>query len=162
MGSAPASLADNPFLITLLLEMQTTIFLRTEMSRKTEYVHNPCFLSANILKILGVFAENQKTKTIFQGTRIPLISWFEAIWTILSYKKGISSVQLGENIKVSQKTAWFMMHRIRKALGIDNDVGSEDEGGGGKLSGTVEIDETFNWRKEQEQALEQESSKKSR
>jgi len=40
--------------------MQTTIFLRTEMSRKTEYVHNPCFLSANILKILGVFAENQK------------------------------------------------------------------------------------------------------
>ena len=59
MGSAPASLADNPFLITLLLEMQTTIFLRTEMSRKTEYVHNPCFLSANILKILGVFAENQ-------------------------------------------------------------------------------------------------------
>lgn len=84
-----------------------------------------------------------KTKTIFQGTRIPLISWFEAIWTILSYKKGISSVQLGENIKVSQKTAWFMMHRIRKALGIDNDVGSEDEGGGGKLSGTVEIDETF-------------------
>ena len=60
MGSAPASLADNPFLITLLLEMQTTIFLRTEMSRKTEYVHNPCFLSANILKILGVFAEKQK------------------------------------------------------------------------------------------------------
>ena len=59
MGSAPASLADNPFLITLLLEMQTTIFLRTEMSRKTEYVHNPCFLSANILKILGEFAENQ-------------------------------------------------------------------------------------------------------
>lgn len=36
-----------------------------------------------------------------------------------------------------------MMHRIRKALGIDNDVGSEDEGGGGKLNGTVEIDETF-------------------
>ena len=62
MGSAPASLADNPFLITLLLEMQTTIFLRTEMSRKTEYVHNPCFLSANILKILGVFAENQKNQ----------------------------------------------------------------------------------------------------
>ena len=63
MGSAPASLADNPFLITLLLEMQTTIFLRTEMSRKTEYVHNPCFLSANILKILGVFAENQKKES---------------------------------------------------------------------------------------------------
>lgn len=73
MGSAPASLADNPFLITLLLEMQTTIFLRTEMSRKTEYVHNPCFLSANILKILGVFAENQKKITIF----VPLVCCHE-------------------------------------------------------------------------------------
>ena len=75
MGSAPASLADNPFLITLLLEMQTTIFLRTEMSRKTEYVHNPCFLSANILKILGVFAENQKFNFDIDeskfGSRIP-------------------------------------------------------------------------------------------
>lgn len=70
MGSAPASLADNPFLITLLLEMQTTIFLRTEMSRKTEYVHNPCFLSANILKILGVFAENQ-IKLISTNIAIP-------------------------------------------------------------------------------------------
>lgn len=85
-----------------------------------------------------------KTKTIFQGTRLPMIRWFEAIWTILSYKKGISSVQLSVNIGVSQKTAWFMMHRIRKALGIDNDVGDKDEGGsGGKLNGTVEIDETF-------------------
>ena len=55
----PRIACRQPFLITLLLEMQTTIFLRTEMSRKTEYVHNPCFLSANILKILGVFAENQ-------------------------------------------------------------------------------------------------------
>lgn len=70
MGSAPASLADNPFLITLLLEMQTTIFLRTEMSRKTEYVHNPCFLSANILKILGVFAENQR-EFLYEAIYIP-------------------------------------------------------------------------------------------
>ena len=73
MGSAPASLADNPFLITLLLEMQTTIFLRTEMSRKTEYVHNPCFLSANILKILGVFAENQYLYNIGYGSAMPYL-----------------------------------------------------------------------------------------
>src|SRR5574344_1965874 len=72
MGSAPASLADNPFLITLLLEMQTTIFLRTEMSRKTEYVHNPCFLSANILKILGVFAENQYIYLLYQPNLLQL------------------------------------------------------------------------------------------
>lgn len=75
MGSAPASLADNPFLITLLLEMQTTIFLRTEMSRKTEYVHNPCFLSANILKILGVFAENQKKNIISEIINESTFGW---------------------------------------------------------------------------------------
>lgn len=86
---------------------------------------------------------NVKTKTIFHKTSLPLIKWFEAIWRILSNKRGINSVQLGNDIGVSQKTAWFMLHRIRKALGIDNDVGSEDEGGGGKLNGTVEVDETF-------------------
>ena len=86
---------------------------------------------------------NVKTKTIFHKTSLPLIKWFEAIWRILSNKRGINSVQLGSDIGVSQKTAWFMLHRIRKALGIDNDVGSEDEGGGGKLNGTVEVDETF-------------------
>lgn len=80
MGSAPASLADNPFLITLLLEMQTTIFLRTEMSRKTEYVHNPCFLSANILKILGVFAENQKK---FSNQAMYMVSY------VKYFRKGI-------------------------------------------------------------------------
>ena len=50
--------------------MQTTIFLRTEMSRKTEYVHNPCFLSANILKILGVFAENQNYQLVISNYQI--------------------------------------------------------------------------------------------
>ena len=74
-----------------------------------------------------------KTKTIFQGTRIPLISWFEAIWTILSYKKGISSVQLGENIKVSQKTAWFMLHRIRHNI-KDDDATFDD---------MTQMDETY-------------------
>ena len=82
---------------------------------------------------------NVKTKLIFHKTAMPLIKWFMAIWLILSHKKGISSIQLGKDIGVTQKTAWFMLHRIRKALGIDNDIGDDD----GKLDGTVEVDETF-------------------
>ena len=82
MGSAPASLADNPFLITLLLEMQTTILLRTEISRKTEYVHNPCFLSANILKILGVFAENQNYNFNSEEVNKSIYDWEDRLWKI--------------------------------------------------------------------------------
>ena len=81
---------------------------------------------------------NVKTNLIFHKTPLPLIKWFMAIWLVLSHKKGISSVQLGKDIGVTQKTAWFMLHRIRKALEIDNDL-PEDE----QLDGTVEIDETF-------------------
>lgn len=86
---------------------------------------------------------NVKTNTIFHKSSVPLIKWMMAIWLILTHKKGISSIQLSRDIGVTQKTAWFMSHRIRKALGIENDVGDENEGGGGKLNGTVEIDETF-------------------
>ena len=69
-----------------------------------------------------------------------------AIWLVLSHKKGISSIQLSKDIGVTQKTAWFMLHRIRKALGIENDKSNEDDNNdsdGGKLSGTIEVDETF-------------------
>ena len=67
-----------------------------------------------------------------------------AIWLVLSHKKGISSVQLSKDIGVTQKTAWFMLHRIRRALCIDNDTPKDDSNDGdGKLDGTVEVDETF-------------------
>ena len=69
-----------------------------------------------------------------------------AIWLVLSHKKGISSIQLSKDIGGTQKTAWFMLHRIRKALGIENDKSNEDDNNdsdGGKLSGTIEVDETF-------------------
>lgn len=85
---------------------------------------------------------NVKTKLIFHKTSLPLIYWFMAIWLVLSHKKGISSVQLGKDIGVTQKTAWFMLHRIRKALGIDNDT-KKDNDDNDKLDGTVEVDETF-------------------
>ena len=51
--------------------------------------------------------------TMFEGTHIPLQKWFYTIYIFLSHKKGISSVQLSKDIVVTQKTAWFMLNRIR-------------------------------------------------
>jgi transposase-like protein len=76
-----------------------------------------------------------KVGTIFENTKVPLRKWFLAIFIMTTHKKGASSLQLARDIKVTQKTAWFMLHRIRKAtqLGDFND----------KLDGTVEMDETY-------------------
>lgn len=77
---------------------------------------------------------NVKTRTIFENTKIPLPKWFIAIWLVTSHKRGISSYQLARDIHVTQKTAWFMLHRIRKGIEDANDF---------ELEGTIEIDETF-------------------
>jgi transposase-like protein len=76
---------------------------------------------------------NIKTKTIFGESKIPLRKWFIAIYLLTSNRKGISSVQLSKQVGVTQKTAWFMDHRIRKAM-IQNK---------GQLFGKVEIDEKY-------------------
>ncbi len=73
--------------------------------------------------------------SIFDDSKVPLQKWFMAIYLITSHKKGISSCQLARDIKVTQKTAWFMLHRIRNA--------SETTEFNKPLSGTVEIDETY-------------------
>jgi transposase-like protein len=75
-----------------------------------------------------------KVGTIFNESKISLQKWFMAIYLITAHKKGISSLQLGKDIGVTQKTAWFMNHRIRYALTNK----SFD-----KLNGLVEIDETY-------------------
>lgn len=77
---------------------------------------------------------NVKTNTLFDNTKIPLQKWFIAIWLVTSHKKGISSLQLSRDIDVTQKTAWFMLQRIRKCFGIEND---------NDLDNTVEVDETY-------------------
>jgi transposase-like protein len=75
-----------------------------------------------------------KTGTIFEDSPLPLEKWLCAAWLIISCKNGISSYELHRGLKVTQKTAWFMNHRIRLAM---------REGGFNKLAGEVEIDETF-------------------
>jgi len=54
--------------------------------------------------------------TIFEDSNIPLSTWFAAIYICTSHKKGISSYQLGKDLGVTQKTAWFLEHRIREML----------------------------------------------
>lgn len=75
-----------------------------------------------------------KVGTIFEDSKISLQKWFAAIYLITSHKKGISSLQLHRDLGVTQKTAWFMLHRVRHTLLI-----SPTE----KLTGIIEADETF-------------------
>jgi transposase-like protein len=76
--------------------------------------------------------------TVFEASNIPLSTWFPAMYIIAAHKKGISSIQLAKDLGVTQKTAWFMMHRIRESL-KDNHPDL--------LTGFVEIDETYLSRK---------------
>lgn len=75
-----------------------------------------------------------KVGTIFEDSAVKLDKWLTAIWLIANAKNGISSYELHRSIGITQKSAWFMLHRIRLAM----DQGSVD-----KLSGTVEADETW-------------------
>jgi transposase-like protein len=75
-----------------------------------------------------------KVGTIMEDSPIGLDKWLPAMWLILNCKNGISSCEIARALNVTQKTAWFMLHRIRLAQ-----QGKQ----GGKLSGEVEIDETF-------------------
>jgi transposase-like protein len=74
-----------------------------------------------------------KTGTIFGESKLPLRKWFIAIYLLSTSNKGISSVQLAKQVGVTQKTAWFMDHRIREAM----------KQGKGQLFGKVEMDETY-------------------
>jgi transposase-like protein len=74
-----------------------------------------------------------RTGTIFERSHVPLNKWLYAMYLLVTARKGISSMQLAKEIGVTQKSAWFMLHRLREACGKDLD----------KLRGTVEVDETF-------------------
>lgn len=75
-----------------------------------------------------------RTGTIFEGSKVELRKWFQAIYEVTTCKKGISSVELGTRIGVSQKSAWQMMHKIRTLLADSAPV---------LLSGIVESDEVY-------------------
>lgn len=78
---------------------------------------------------------NVKVGAIFEDTKIPLQKWFMALYILSSHKKGISSHQLAKDIDVTQKTAWFLLHRLRYAFEHPNFQAT--------MSGTIEVDETY-------------------
>lgn len=72
--------------------------------------------------------------TIMENSNIPLNTWFAAIYIATAHKKGISSVQLAKDLDITQKSAWFMLHRIREMVREKKQE---------KLKGVVEADETY-------------------
>jgi transposase-like protein len=75
-----------------------------------------------------------KLGTIFEDSPLGLDKWLPAVWLLSNCKNGISSYEIGKDLGVTQKTAWFMLSRIRLGLQSEN---------GGMLGGEVEVDETF-------------------
>jgi transposase-like protein len=75
-----------------------------------------------------------KVGTVFEDSPISLTQWLPAIWLVASNRNGISSYEIARGLGVTQKTAWFMLHRIREMMADD-----EAE----LLKGTVEIDEAY-------------------
>ena len=74
-----------------------------------------------------------RTGTIFERSHVPLHKWVYAMYLVVTARKGISSMQLAKEIGVTQKTAWFMLQRLREACSGKMD----------KLSGLIEVDECF-------------------
>jgi transposase-like protein len=75
-----------------------------------------------------------KVGTIFEDSAVPLNKWMVAMWMLACCKNGVSSYEVGRAIKVTQKTAWFMLQRIRHAM---------HTGSINKMTGEIEADETF-------------------
>jgi transposase-like protein len=75
-----------------------------------------------------------KVGTIFEDSPVGLDKWLCAMWLVANCKNGVSSYEVARDLKVTQTTAWFMLHRIRYAM---------HTGSINKMSGTVEADETF-------------------
>ncbi len=74
-----------------------------------------------------------RTGTIFERSHVPLHKWVYAMYLLVTARKGISSLQLSKEIGITQKSAWFVLHRLREACGGDL----------AKLQGVVEVDETY-------------------
>jgi len=91
-------------------------------------------------KVAGYYRCNQcaedftvRTGTIFERSHVPLHKWIYAMYLLVTSRKGISSMQLSKEIGITQKSAWFVLQRLREACGNDLTI----------LSGIVEVDETY-------------------
>jgi transposase-like protein len=100
------------------------VFLKTQCKWQCKSVHPKRQFTA-------------KVGTIFEDSPIPLEKWLPAVWLLVSCKNGVSSYEIHRALGITQKSAWFMLHRIRLAVQSGSFV---------KLGGPgseVEVDETF-------------------
>jgi hypothetical protein len=82
--------------------------------------------------------------TLFHDSHLPLSKWFAAVALIVHAKKGMSAKQVQRHLGVNYRTAWYMGHRIRKAMASgEGIVGGSSSGSAPKLTGTVEVDELY-------------------
>ncbi|MBV1707524.1 MAG: IS1595 family transposase [Hyphomicrobiales bacterium] len=88
-----------------------------------------------------------KVGTIFEDTKLPLRKWFAAIWMITNHPKGIASTKLAKDLKITQKSAWFVLHRLRHAARTNSF--------NAPLKGDVEADTTFVGGKEKNKHADQ-------
>ena len=72
--------------------------------------------------------------TVFENSKVKISTWMAAIYLLTAHKKGISSLQLGRDLGITQKTAWFVLHRVRLIMGDPNPA---------PLDNIVEVDETY-------------------
>ena len=75
-----------------------------------------------------------KVGTLFEDSPLPLSKWLPIVWMIANCKNGISSYEVARALGITQKSAWFMLHRVRKAMHTGSFI---------RLDGEVEVDETF-------------------
>jgi transposase-like protein len=105
------------------------VFLKTQRKWQCKSVHHHRQFSA-------------KVGTVMEDSPIPADKWLTAVWLLSNCKNGISSYEIAKAIGVTQKSAWFMLHRIRLGLSLNaKKFGTRTKIGGG--SGPVEVDETF-------------------
>ncbi len=102
------------------------VFLKNQRKWQCKSVHDHRQFSA-------------KVGTIFEDSPIPLEKWCVAVWMLSNCKNGVSSYELARTIGVTQKSAWFMLHRIRLGMKLELATAGEFGGNGGE----VEADETF-------------------
>src|SRR5215217_1450835 len=74
--------------------------------------------------------------TVFQDSKLPLTTWFQAIYHLTQSKNGISSIELGRRLGVKRQTAWLMKHKLMRAMGVRETAKPE-------LSGRVEVDDAY-------------------
>jgi len=79
--------------------------------------------------------ESVTSGTLFEKTKVPLRKWFLTIWFVSQDKGGISSLRLAKHLGVSQRTAWLMLHKLRRVMGQANATV--------RVQGTVELDDAF-------------------